>query len=127
MYFFSVVLGSLQKLKFYWVTRSCFFALCNNFFIFCYSLFLIFRKIFVAFTLILTLLFFFFFKKFLYRSRPYFRFLIFHHQISFGTFHVPPFKTFLCFSNNIQLTFLYISQCVDISIYQFLDIINQNY
>ena len=49
-----------------------FYVLCHNFSTFCYPLLSIFRKIFMAFTMILMIFFFFFFKKILISFTSFF-------------------------------------------------------
>ena len=71
MYFLII----LESLKFGALLRNpaiTFYVLCHNFSTFCYPLFSIFRKIFMAFTMILMIFFFFFFKKILISFTSFF-------------------------------------------------------
>ena len=87
---------------------SFFHVLYNNFFYVLLSFVFHLQKDFYGVLDDTDAFFFFFFRKMLISFTSLFlRFVFFLLLKDFDTFHVPRFDTFLCFSDNIQLTFLY--------------------
>ena len=120
--FYSIVLGSLHKSEVLLSDSLLIFSRNKNFFfIFYYSLiplffllFLIFRKIFVAFTFILTFLFFLIFRKILISLATMFFLKFFSSSERFWYISYASFRSLSLFFREYSVgTFIYMKRILD--------------
>ena len=101
----------VKKLNSYWVTQQLvFMCYIVIFSIFCYPLLISSRRFLWCSRQSWHFLLFSSSERFLYRPWPYWRFLLFSSSQRFSCLSWAFFEAFLCFSDNIKLTFLYICE-----------------